>query len=74
MSRGRVGWRTGSPDRLNDLVGAQSWTLFGVAAAPPAPAPAPKPRGPRGWGQVDSKPSFADASAGPTPGEAMRRA
>ena len=40
MSRGRVGWRTGSPDRLNDLVGAQSWNLFGVAAAPPAPAPA----------------------------------
>ena len=46
------------------------------APTPPAPAPAPKPRpaGPRGWGQVDSKPSFADASAGPTPGEAMRRA
>ena len=41
MSRGRVGWRTGSPDRLNDLVGAQSWNLFGVAAAPPAPAQAP---------------------------------
>ena len=44
MSRGRVGWRTGSPDRLNDLVGAQSWNLFGVAAAPPAPAPAPSYR------------------------------
>ena len=55
MSRGRVGWRTGSPDRLNDLVGAQSWNLFGVAAAPPAPAPAPAYR------------SLGAASAAPAP-------
>lgn len=59
------------------VAAAPSWPRAAAPAAPAAPKPAaaaPKPAGPRGWGQVDSAPSFASNDAGPTPGEAMRRA
>ena len=54
MSRGGGSWRTGSPDRLNQMLENRAWDpsqMFGARrrdppAAPPAPAAAPPPRAP----------------------------